>query len=173
MRAERLTAIRALSALAAELRSGRPQRQALAMTGEGVWTSACGAVRLDGDVAAALRVDAERTPLLAPLAACWSVSAEFGSGLADAVGRLAEQARVAEDIRVQLEAQLAGPRATARILMLLPLFGIAMGMMMGVNPLGWLLGTLPGLACLLLGMALAMLGLWWTGCIVRKVERLL
>jgi tight adherence protein B len=86
---------------------------------------------------------------------------------------MAEQARVAEDIRVQLEAQLASPRATARILMLLPLFGIAMGMMMGVNPVGWLLGTPLGLACLVGGLALTALGYWWTSRIVQRVERLL
>ena len=112
-------------------------------------------------------------PLIAPLAACWAVSAQQGSGLSISVTRMAEQARIAEDIRVQLEAQLAGPRATARILMLLPLFGLAMGVMMGVNPLAWLLGTPVGIACLVAGMALTALGYWWTSRIVQRVERLL
>ena len=112
-------------------------------------------------------------PMLAPLAACWAVSENQGSGLATSVARITEQARIAEDIRVQLEAQLAGPRATARILMLLPAFGIAMGMLMGVNPLGWLLGTLPGLMCLFAGLSLAALGYWWTSRIVSRVEALL
>jgi len=171
--AERSAAIEALGALAAELGAGTPPQQALIATGSTIWSEACGAVRFDGDVAEALRRDAERIPLLAPLSACWAVSTQQGSGLLISVTRLAEQARVAEDIRVQLEAQLAGPRATARILMLLPLFGIAMGMMMGVNPLGWLLGTLPGLLCLLSGVGLTALGYWWTSRIVKRVEILL
>ncbi len=169
----RKRAIEALATLAADLSAGMPQQQALISSGEGVWPAASGAVRFDGDIAAALRQDAVRMPLLAPLAACWSVSEQQGGGLAISVARMAEQARIAEDIRVQLSAQLAGPRATARILMLLPAFGIAMGMLMGVNPLGWLLGTLPGIACLLAGIALAGLGYWWTSRIVSRVEMLL
>jgi len=171
--AKRRAAIDALGALAADLSAGMPPQRALVIAGESVWPLACGAVRFDGDVAAALRQDAQRMPMLAPLAACWAVSQQQGSGLSISVARMAEQARISEDIRVQLEAQLAGPRATARILMLLPAFGIAMGVMMGVNPLAWLLGTVPGLACLLAGACLAGIGYWWTSRIVRGVERLL
>ena len=171
--AARQLAIEALGCLSAELSAGTPQQRALVIAGEHAWPAACGAVRFDGDIAEALRQDARRMPLIAPLAACWAVSAQQGSGLAISVSRMAEQARVAEDIRVQLEAQLAGPRATARILMLLPLFGIAMGMMMGVNPVGWLLGTPLGLGCLVGGVALTALGYWWTSRIVQRVETLL
>ena len=171
--AARRQAIEALGCLSAELSAGTPQHRALVIAGEHVWPAACGAVRFDGDIAEALRQDARRIPLIAPLAACWSVSAQQGSGLSISVTRMAEQARIAEDIRVQLEAQLAGPRATARILMLLPIFGIAMGMTMGVNPVAWLLGTPLGLACLVAGMALTALGYWWTSRIVQRVEKLL
>jgi len=169
----RRQAIEALGCLSAELSAGTPQQRALVIAGEQVWPTACGAARFDGDVVEALRQDARRMPLIAPLAACWAVSSQQGSGLSISVTRMAEQARIAEDIRVQLEAQLAGPRATARILMLLPLFGIAMGVMMGVNPLAWLLGTPVGIACLVVGMALSALGYWWTSRIVQRVERLL
>lgn len=171
--ASRRAAIEALGALSAELSAGTPQQRALLAVGERVWPAACGAARFDGDVAEALRLDARRMPLLAPLAACWAVSVSQGSGLSISVARMAEQARIAEDIRVQLEAQLAGPRATARILMLLPTFGIAMGIMMGVNPLAWLCGTVPGLACLVVGLGLVSLGYWWTSRIVAHVESLL
>lgn len=171
--AARQLAIEALGCLSAELSAGTPPQRALVIAGEHAWPVACGAVRFDGDVAEALRQDARRMPLIAPLAACWAVSAQQGSGLAISVTRMAEQSRIAEDIRVQLEAQLAGPRATARILMLLPLFGIAMGMMMGVNPVAWLLGTPLGLACLVGGLALTALGYWWTSLIVQRVEKLL
>jgi tight adherence protein B len=171
--ADRQAAIRALSALAAELCAGTHPQRALVMTGESVWPSACGAVRLGGDIPEALRADAQRMPLIAPLAACWAVAAQHGNGLAVAVTRMNAQARVAEDIRVQLLAQMAGPRATARILMMLPVFGIAMGMMMGVDPVGWLLGSPLGFGCLACGLALTTLGYWWTSAIARRVERLL
>jgi tight adherence protein B len=72
---------------------------------------------------------------------------------------------------VQLEAQLAGPRATARMLATLPLIGLAMGMLMGADPLQWLLGTAPGLLCLLGGALLTVAGMAWTGRIATAVER--
>jgi tight adherence protein B len=37
-----------------------------------------------------------------------------------------------------------------------------MGAALGARPLAFLFGSLPGLACLLLGLGLDALGLWWT-----------
>lgn len=171
--ADRKAAIHAIAALAAELRAGTPQNRALQRAGDAVWPAACGAVRFDGDVAEALRIDAERTPMITPIAACWAVASQQGNGLAVAVSRMADQARASEEIRLQLSGQMAGPRATARILMILPIFGIAMGVMMGVDPLVWLLGNPLGFCCLLGGCALAAIGYWWTSRIVHAVEALL
>jgi len=173
--AERMRVIQALGALSAELEVGQSPRAALARVGgePSVWPAADGAVRLGGDVADALAVDAGRDPLLAHLAACWRVGAESGTGLAAAVARLTATARAAEDVRVDLEGQLAGPRATARLLALLPGVGIAFGMMLGSDPLAWLLTSTPGRACLLAGLGLTAVGTWWTGRIASRVERLL
>ncbi len=167
--------IQALGALAAELEVGQSPRAALGRVGgePSVWPSAAGAARAGGDVAAALAVDAGRDPVLAHLSACWQVGAESGSGLAASVTRLAATARAAEDVRVDLEGQLAGPRATARLLALLPALGIGFGIMLGSDPLAWLLFTVPGRACLLAGVLLTAAGTWWTGRIARRVERLL
>ena len=171
--AQRAKAVEALSALAAELRGGQPLGLALvnAAGSPPVWPATLAALRLDGDVTSALRLDARARPVLAGLAACWQVSSASGSGLSTAVDRLAASARVAEDVRVQLEAQLAGPRATARMLATLPLIGLAMGMLMGADPLQWLLGTAPGLLCLLGGALLTVAGMAWTGRIATAVER--
>lgn len=171
--AERRAALQAIAALAAELRAGTPQNRALQLAGEAVWPAACGAVRLDGDVAEALRLDARRTPMITPIAACWAVASRQGNGLAVAVTRVADLARVSEETRLQLSGQMAGPRATARILMTLPIFGIAMGMLMGVDPLDWLLRSPLGVCCLVVGGALAAAGYWWTSRIVHAVEALL
>ena len=172
---ERLRVIQALGALSAELESGQPPGPAMRRAGgdPSVWPAALGALQMDGDVVSALAKDAVRHPVLAQLAACWQVGADSGSGLAAAVGRLAATARAAEDVRVDLEGQLAGPRASARLLAGLPFVGIAFGMMLGSDPLAWLLNSLPGRACLLLGLALTALGTWWTGRIAQRVERLL
>lgn len=171
--ARRAQAITALAALAAELRAGQPPQVALERVDTGLWPRALTAVRLGGDVAAALRLDARDIGSLRGLAACWEVADRTGSGLATGVSRLAIVARTAEDVRVQLEAQLAGPRATARMLAVLPLIGILLGSMIGADPLGWLLGTLPGALCLIMGVLLTGLGVLWTNAIARQVERLL
>ena len=173
--AERSRTVQALGALAAELEAGQPPLAALIGAGgePSVWPSTSMAARLGDDVCAALEHDAGQRPALGQLAACWRVGTATGSGLAAAITRLAASARATEAVRVQLEAQLAGPRATARMLAVLPLVGIGFGMMLGSDPLAWLLGTPVGLGCLTAGIALTGAGVTWTGRIAVSVERLL
>ena len=170
--AERARILQALSALASELEAGQPPSAALsAAAGDPpAWPQALRAAGAASDVVEALRRDALAHPVLVMLAACWEVSANSGAGLAAAVTRLAASARQAEDVRVQLEAHLAGPRATARMLGLLPLVGLGLGTVMGAEPIAWLVGTPVGAACALAGAALTALGMWWTGRIARSVE---
>ena len=169
-RARADAALAALVGLAAELRAGLPPQLALVQASTTVWPTAIAAIRLDGDVPAALRQDAVHTPVLRSLAACWEAGAAAGSSLADAVDRLAASHRAAEETRGELEVQLAGPRATARMLSGLPLIGIALGMLLGADPLGFLLGSVIGLACLVAGVVLTILGMWWTNRIAARVE---
>ena len=172
---ERLQVIQALTALASELQAGQPPVLALlsAAGSPPVWPASLSAARLGHDVVPALQEDAATHEVLRQLGACWQVAAQSGSGLSAAVSALADSARAAEDVRVQLEAELAGPRATARTLSMLPLVGIGFGVMMGADPLGWLLTTGPGRACLAAGTALTALGAWWTGRIAARVESML
>lgn len=173
--AQRMHVVRALATLAAELEAGQPPREALrrAAGDPPAWPRALSCLRLDGDVAEALEADADGRPVLAHLAACWRVAADAGTGLAPAVVRLAESARTAEDARVDLEGQLAGPRATARLLALLPAVGIGFGFLLGSDPLGWLITQPLGRICLAVGVLLTAAGAWWTGRIAASVERLL
>lgn len=170
--AERARLLQALSALASELEAGQPPLAALATAaGEPpVWPLAVIAARQHGDAVAALRLDGHRHEPIAMLAACWEVGSGSGAGLASAVARLADSARVAEDVRVQLEAQLAGPRATARMLAALPLVGLALGSLLGAEPLRWIFGTPVGLTCLAAGIGLTILGMWWTNRIAAAVD---
>ena len=133
------------------------------------------AARWGGDVSAALREDARASsqPILGAAAACWSVAAAQGAGLADALDRLVSQDRRAEEVRRQLEAHLAAPRATARMLALLPGLGLLLGLAVGGDPIGWLLGTPLGWACFVTGVLLILTGLAWSGRIAARTERLL
>jgi tight adherence protein B len=106
------------------------------------------------------------------LAACWRIAAEQGGTLAVVLDDLAAALRDEEANRQEIATQLAGPRATARLLSGLPLLGLAMAAALGANPLAFLIGTLPGLGCLFAGIALNVTGLWWTHRLAKGAEEL-
>lgn len=171
----RSAVIEALGALAAELLAGQPPALALQQADGSppCWPVASATARMGGDVGAALRADGRSHPVLFQLAACWQVAERTGSGLAAAVDQLATTSRQAERIRGELEAQLAAPRTTARLLAGLPVIGVLFGTLLGADPVGWLLGTGFGRACLVGGMLFTIAGTWWTGRIAARVERML
>ncbi|GCD44040.1 type II secretion system F family protein [Streptomyces paromomycinus] len=163
-------------AVAGELRAGRQPGQALTAAGAAGFGEAGAAVtaaaRFGGDVPAALRA-AGRLPGaegLAGVAACWQVAVDGGAGLAAGLERIATALRAERDQRDDLRAQLAGPRATALMLALLPAGGLAMGSALGADPLGVLLHTPAGWACLLAGGLLEGCGIVWTARIIATAE---
>lgn len=167
----------ALAEIAADIRAGQSPTRALerSLREHHVAPRTVSAVRLGGDVPAALRADAQDSgqPLLSGVGACWSVAESLGAGLADALERLVAADRRAEEVRRQLHAHLAAPRATARMLAMLPALGIVLGLAVGGDPLGWLLGTPFGWMCLGLGLSLICAGLVWAHRIAARTERLL
>ncbi len=177
--AERAGAVEACGVLAAELRSGRDPAEALAAAASvaagpsrTALSSAAAAARLGGDVPGALTssVGSAVAPELRALAACWSVCASSGSGLATSVERLEEGLRAEQAQRRAVDAELAGPRATAGLLAVLPAAGLLMAAGLGADPLHVLLGTPLGLVCLVVGLGLDGLGVLWTGRLVRRVS---
>ncbi|TYB49160.1 type II secretion system F family protein [Actinomadura chibensis] len=104
------------------------------------------------------------------LAACWRVGAERGGALATVLDGLATALRDKEAQRQDVAVQLAAPRATARLLAALPLLGLVMAAAFGARPLSFLCGTLPGLACLVTGIALNLTGLYWTRHLAESAE---
>ena len=167
----------ALAEVVADVRAGQPPGRALerALNGRGIAPRTVATLRWGGDVVDSLRDDSRSTsqPLLAAAAACWSVATAQGAGLADALDRLVTQDRRAEEVRRQLGAHLAAPRATARMLALLPALGVVLGIAVGADPIGWLTGTSLGRACLVLGVGFAGIGLTWANRIAARTERLL
>lgn len=165
-----------LAALVAELRAGQPTRHALDLACAGLVPPPCPAARqaalVGGDVPSALRIDARDTGVgaLRGLAACWEVAEHSGTGLADSVDRLAAGFRAGQRATEQLDAEVAAARASARILALLPLFGLLVGHWIGANPLAWLAGTWPGRAALLVGGLLQVVGLVWLNRLTAGVR---
>lgn len=175
---ERAGAVEALGALAAELGAGRTPPEALgaaaavaAGPAADALRSAAAAAQLGGDVPSVLASPPPATavaPTLRSLAACWSVCSSSGSGLACAVQRLEEGLRADQAQRRVVQAELAGPRATALLLAVLPAAGLLMAGALGADPLHVLLQTPLGLVCLTLGLGLDGLGLLWTNRLVSR-----
>ena len=107
---------------------------------------------------------------LRSLAACWYAADRHGIALAEAVTGIEEGLR-AESARLRAtELELAGIRATILLLATLPLFGFAMGVTLGANPLNTLLHNTFGQLSLVLGVGLDLIGLLWTDRLVASLR---
>ncbi|MFB9800077.1 type II secretion system F family protein, partial [Streptomonospora salina] len=164
--------------LAAELRAGRSPGEAVVTAVDELDPDSgrelaplSEAARSGHDVTVALRALAGTRGAggLGHLAACWRVAADTGAGLAGVVDRLSESLAREEALRRELGAQLAGPRATAVLLSVLPALGLGMATALGGSPLTFLFTTPAGLLCLAAGLALDAAGLFWTHWMVRRV----
>jgi tight adherence protein B len=166
-----------VEALAAELRAGRDLLAALVAadtsTAFPVSVAGSAAARSGGDVAQAWRSDPRASELLRGAAACWEVAEGSGAGLAAALTTLADSAREGQRVRDELRAGLAEPRATAVVLACLPLLGLALGSLLGADPVAWLFGSRAGLLVLAAGLALEAAGACWAWRIASSLESLL
>jgi tight adherence protein B len=103
-----------------------------------------------------------------PVAAAWSVAIETGAPLAGCLHELARSQRALGQAQRDIDAALAGPRSTSRLVLVLPVVGLLFGLLLGFDTLGTLVGTVPGLVCLA-GAALLMLAAWrWSTAMVRR-----
>jgi tight adherence protein B len=161
--------------LASELAAGQAPGSALARAAETwpvlapVWQSHA----YGGDVPSALRragtePGAEGLELVA---AAWHVSHRTGQGLADALARVAQALREARATDRVVRGELASARATARLVAALPVVALMIGSGSGGDPVGFLLGTPMGIACLAGGLGLGLAGLAWIERIAADTGR--
>lgn len=101
------------------------------------------------------------------LAACFDVAEASGCPLADVLTRFAAQLEAEDDAEAARQTALAGPRATVRLLGWLPLLGLGLGMLLGVDPVRILLETPYGIAAFALGVVLTAAGRIWSARLVR------
>jgi len=104
------------------------------------------------------------------LAAAWLVATEAGAPLAPTLQRFAASLRDLGTNERDARTALAGPRATTRMVMVLPLIGVLFGLALGFDTLGTLVGSIPGAACLVLGIVLILIARWWSALLIRRAR---
>lgn len=111
-----------------------------------------------------------RTDMVSSLSTALTVCERTGAPTTVMLQHLAEALRDLHDAAQARRSAFAGPRSTARILLVLPLAGLGLGMLLGGDPLRLLLtsgaGNLLGLA----GLALTGCGWWWMRRLIHRAD---
>ncbi|PJI93872.1 type II secretion system F family protein [Luteimicrobium subarcticum] len=156
--------------VAALLRSGAPPGEAW----RAVASVPCDATGVPDPGALARRLSgrgaADGTRAAWGVVAAVRLAVDLGAPLADVLDDVGAALAVAHEVRAEQEAALAGPRASARVLLWLPLAGVGLGYALGVDPVAFLLGGPAGWATVVLAALLVEAGRRWTGALVRTVR---
>jgi tight adherence protein B len=167
----------AVARMADELATGAHPAAALAgCTADGprarsALAPAAAASRLGDDVPHALRLGADRHPEVRAeierLASAWTLSDHHGVPLAALLAGARADLAWRVQFAARVRAELAGPRATALVLTGLPALGLALGQLVGADPVGVLRGGPLGQTLLVCGVTLAAAGVAWSERILR------
>lgn len=140
------------------------------------WVSAAG-IRVDpqgvpdrGDLLAVVgaRGSTEADGQVAAVVAASRLASDVGAPLGTVLESIAHALAAESEARADREASLAGPAATARVLLWLPLVGVLLGAALGVDPVATALGGGAGSAGLLVGGVLLLIGRRWSGRLVTR-----
>ncbi|GAB3608422.1 hypothetical protein GCM10027414_05470 [Humibacter ginsengiterrae] len=104
------------------------------------------------------------------LAVAIQVATESGAPLAEALRDLASSLRDLGQTQRDRETALAGPRATARMVLALPAVGILFGAGLGFDTLHVLVATPAGLGCLAAGAALLLAARSWNRALLKRAR---
>lgn len=130
--------------------------------------------RLGADVAAGLADAAagSRLPMhWRRLAACWRLAHAYGLSIATLMRTAQRDIVERERFSSHVQAAMAGPRTTAAVLAGLPAAGLALGQLIGAQPVAFLCGPGIGGWLLVIGVLLACAGLMWSDRITERALR--
>jgi tight adherence protein B len=130
--------------------------------------------RLGADVAVGLRSVAHRSSLPGQwerLAAGWQLAQHHGLAIGTLMQTAQRDLLERERFAARVDAGMAGARATAAVLAGLPVVGVGLGQLIGADPLSFLLSDGFGGWLLVIGVALACVGLLWCDRITSQVLR--
>lgn len=163
----------AAESVAADLRPGGSSRSGGSCRSGGEAAAALRAIaaaaRLGGDVDVALTdAAASGSTALPRVARAWALAQRHGLPLADVLDAVRRDLDAGVRYAGQLQARLAGPRASAAVLAGLPAVGLLLGEGMGARPVAVLATTGAGQALLLLGGLLLAAGIAWSGRLTQQ-----
>ena len=115
-------------------------------------------------------VEAIRRRGWSELAAAWSLALATGAPLAPALRSIASGLRDAEQSARDATTALAGPVATARLVLALPAVGLLFGLALGFDTIRTLVATPLGWTCLGVGAALVALAAVWNRRLVASAR---
>jgi tight adherence protein B len=163
----------ALRSATAELRAGVEATAAIRAAvadGSDVWAPVRAARAADMRTALESAARSAGADNLVDVAAAWHLAEHSGAPLAVVLDRLADSIQAEVDLDREVSVEAGPARATGRLMAVLPVFGLGLGMLLGVNPVQVLVGTPLGVVCLATGLALACGGVWWIERIVCSVD---
>ena len=164
-RTARQQVAQACSILATQVRIGQPPLVAIGAAAQDcpVLRPALAIADLGGDPAVVWHRQARMPGFggLEDLARAWQLANRTGADMAAALDRVADALFEDDAVGLVVASEAAGPRASGKIMAVLPLAGIGLGYLIGGNPVQFLIGTPYGWACLVLGTSLACVGVLW------------
>lgn len=176
--AESLALQAALDVLVGELRVGAHPVAAFDVAADEVDDTVAASLRavaararLGADVAAGLNTVARRSSLPAHwerLAAYWQLAQTHGLAIATLMQAAQRDIVERERFSARVNSGMAGARTTAAVLAGLPVLGVALGQLIGADPVGFLLSGGAGGWLLVIGVTLACVGLLWSDRITGR-----
>lgn len=104
------------------------------------------------------------------LAAGIRIATVSGAPPGPALTALADALRAASELDREIASALAGPRASARVVLALPVLGLGMSALLDLGALPVLVGTPLGAGCLVVGIGLVGVAARWSARIVRRAQ---
>jgi tight adherence protein B len=107
---------------------------------------------------------------ISSLGAALAVCERTGAPTAAMLQGLADALRDLHDASLARRSAFAGPRSTARILLVLPLAGLGLGILLGGDPLRLLLASPTGNLLGASGLVLTGIGWWWMHRLIHRAD---
>lgn len=136
-------------------------RFAISRSPEFALTNTRQALTSQANLLSALRKDATQHNFLVNCANLLEISSNSGSSINGALTQIAQTLINRKKQEQLISTELASTKATVFVLAGLPIMGLGMGLILGADPISWLLGSMAGRVCLVIGLGLEVVGWLW------------